>query len=72
MITLKRAVDLGKNFLSSSAGMPTLFSTLDSVSEEGEKWIVIFKCVLFLPPPVSYRVEIDKNTGEIMGYSKSG
>ena len=72
MITLEQAVDLGKNFLSSSAGMPTLFSTLDSVSEEGEKWIVIFKCVFFLPPPVSYRVEIDKNTGEIMGYSKNG
>jgi hypothetical protein len=69
---LKQAVDLAKNFLSSSAGMPTLFSTLDSVSEEEEKWIVIFKCVYFLPPPVSYRVEIDKNTGEIMEYRKIG
>ncbi len=72
MITLKRAVDLGKNFLSNSAGMPTLFSTLDSVSEKEGRWIVIFQCVFFVPPPVSYSVEIDKNTGEIMGYSKSG
>jgi len=70
-MNLKQAVDLARDFLSSSAGIATLFTNLDSVSEQDGKWVVTFKYVTMLPPPASLTVEIDKDTGEIMGFTKN-
>ena len=71
MINLKQAVDLARNFLSSSAGMAMLFANLDSVAEKDGKWVVTFKYTPLLPAPVSLTVDIDKDTGEVLGFTKN-
>ena len=71
MIKLKEAVDLAKNFLSTSAGVATLFTNLESVSEKNGRWVVAFKYTTALLPSTTYTVELDKDSGEVLQYAKS-
>ena len=68
MIALQQAVDKAKNFLSTSAGVPTLYCTLNTVSKENTKWVVTFKYSAFMVESL-YTVEVD-DKGEIIGYTR--
>lgn len=70
MIKLKEAVDLAKSFLSTSAGVATLFTNLESVAENNGRWVVTFRYT-FMSLASSYTVEIDKDSGEVLQYAKS-
>ena len=69
MIKLKEAVDLAKSFLSTSAGIATLFTDLESVSEKNGRWVVAFKYTT-LQLSSTYTVELDKDSGEVLHYAK--
>ena len=63
MINLKKATELAKSFLQDNG---VLFTSLEEVYQEENKWVVSFRPSFFVSP--IYVVEIEKETGEIIGY----
>jgi len=68
LITFEEAVNRAKTFLGRSAGVPTLYCTLNTVSKENTKWVVTFKYSAFMVESL-YTVEVD-DKGEIIGYTR--
>lgn len=66
--TISQAVNEAKKFLR-EAGAAIIFCTLKEAKLEGNKWKVIFEETLLTEKTV-YELEIDKKTGNVIGYRK--
>ena len=68
MIKLDQAVSQAKDFLTRSG---VSFTSLEEISLKDKKWIVVLSNLLYVfTPSPRYIVELDAETGDIIGFRK--
>jgi hypothetical protein len=67
MVNLKQATALAKKFLEDNG---VYLTTLKDVCLQDDKWVVSFEYSFLLTLPTVYVVELEKESGEVIGYHK--
>ena len=68
MINLDQAATIAKDFLNRTCGY--LLYELQEIDLTNDRWVVTYKSMPFIGTPTLYKIEVDRENGEVLSFKR--